>query len=195
MRRHLSIAAMLVLVVAMVGGGVATAADSDQGHKTRMLTLYSRETSFTYVTATGEVFTDGTEPSEEVPPGPGDRLLVVDTLYSDPDRTEEVGRNLIECTFVSATGETPEELVADALCHGVVTLHDQGDIAWQAQFRAPEAFEADPFVTVALTGGTGKFERAGGSAEIFDESPEDGEESLSRYEIRLLKFKVQHRRP
>lgn len=191
MRRLLTTSATLLLLIGLVGGGVATAGERDHKRdkpRAKELTLHSRETSSMFVTASGEVFEGPGEP--EVAPGPGDRFLVVDTLFRDPERTEEVGRNLIECTFITALGETEEEFTADVLCHGVVTLDDQGDLAWQAQFRAPEAFLEDPFVTVAITGGTGAFERAGGSAQIFDESPEDQSESLARYEVRLLLFRT-----
>jgi hypothetical protein len=190
MRRIVSMSALLVLLVGLIGGGVATADDQRGKSGVQELTLYATETSFTIVTATGEVFPGGEEPL----PSAGDRFLLVDTLYADPERTEEVGRNLVECTFVTVTGEVEEELTAQALCAGVVALDGQGDLAWQGQFRIPEAFaEEGPIITVAITGGTGAFERAGGSAAIFDETPEEAEQSLSRYEIRLLQFKVGHR--
>lgn len=191
MRRVFTMSATLLLLVGLVGGGVATAGERDHKrdkHRAQELTLYATEASAVYVTATGEVFEDTAEP--EAPPSPGDRFLVVDALFSDEERTKEVGRNLIECTLITAAGEVEEEFAADILCHGVVTLHGKGDLAWQAQFSAPEAFQEQPFVTVAITGGTGAFDRAGGAVEIFDESPEEGSETLSRYEVSLLRFRT-----
>jgi hypothetical protein len=198
MRRMLTMGAIVALLLGVIG---PAASAGDQRHDetgVQTMTLFSQETSFTFVTATGEVFADGAEPEPGTPEpfaGPGDRFLLVDTLFSDPERTLEVGRNLVQCTFVTATGETEEEFTADGLCHGVVTLDSQGDLAWQGQFRIPESFtEEGPIITVAITGGTAAFERAGGSAAIFDESPE-GDESLARYEIRLLTFKVHPGKP
>lgn len=195
MRRVFATSATLLLLVGLVGGGVAAAGEREtpQHHKrdkhhVQELTLYATETSFTFVTVAGEVFTDE-EP--EIAPGPGDRFLAVDTLFADAERTEEVGRNLIECTLITAAGETEEEFTADVLCHGVVSLTDQGDLAWQGQFRIPESFLSEPFITVAITGGTGAFTRAGGSVAIFDESPEDDSETLSRYEVSLLRFRTE----
>ncbi len=189
MRRIVTMGALLVLLLGMISGGVAIADDRGGTPGVQKLTLYGTRTSFTIVPATGEVPPDGEAPL----PSPGDRFLLVDTLYADPERTEEVGRNLAECTFVTATGEVEEEFMAQALCAGVVVLDGQGDLAWQGQFRLAFVAQEGPVITVALTGGTGAFERAGGSAAIFEESPEEGEEVLSRYEIRLLAFKVQHR--
>lgn len=194
----ITLSALLLLIGLVAGGGVAAAGEDSRSkqrddHKAKHLTLYAEETSNTTIPAGG----DPVEGEPDEPPSAGDRFVIVDTLYRDADRTDEVGRNLVECTFISATGETEEEFAADLLCHGVVTLDGKGDIAWQAQTSFSGGEQADPdtpFVTVAITGGTGAFQKAGGQAEIFDIS-EEGEDApvLSRYEIELRKFKTERR--
>lgn len=183
MRRIIVTLSALLLLIGLLGGGVASA---DKKHKHRkhdgkQLTLYADETSSTDVPSRGE----------EEPPQVGDRFLIVDTLYRDRRLRREVGQNLIDCTFVSVSGETEEDFAASLLCHGVLTLDGKGDISWQGQtsFSAEEPEADAPFITVALTGGTGRFTNAGGEAEIF----ETGEESQTRYEIDLLKFKTSRR--
>jgi hypothetical protein len=196
----------LALLLGVGVAGVATARN-DHDKRAQRLTLWAEETAFTWVTATGEVFTG---PDEEEPPSdprPGDRFISVETLYSDQERSTEVGRNDIACDVTEVRGEFPqEEPPPDAeldfflriLCRGVVSLHGQGDIAWQGATEfSDEAFEQDPtttpLITVALTGGTGVFNRAGGEARIFDFEGEDGDDAaLSRYELILYTLRAEH---
>jgi hypothetical protein len=170
----------LGLVLLLVAGAVAALAQPDGRRGQVRFNLYAVEDSFTWITADGTV-----DPGEDTPPGPGDRFVTVDTLYSDEARQDEVGRNDVECTFTSASGETEEDFEAQLLCHGVVTLDGAGTLAWQgATDDFADTAGEGPFIRVGLTGGTGQFRAAGGQVNVFDTS--EGEEASARYEIRLL---------
>lgn len=193
-RRVLPVLVASTVTLGLVGlAGPAAVADN-QHPKKQMLTLYGVQTAFTGILATGEVFTDE-EPDQ--PPTAGARFVEVDTLYSDAEHTAEVGRNDISCVFTETTG-SEGDFGANVLCNGVVTIIGQGTLAWQGTTSfGPDSEESPetPFITVALTGGTGAFTAAGGQASIFDVTPrpageEEPEEVLSRYDIELLTFKT-----
>lgn len=178
MRRALAVGSAVALVV--LSGGSAAADNHDKGGDGGSggeLTLYATESSVTLLTPQGE------EAGEEDLPEAGARFIVVDTLYSDEDRKDEVGRNDLVCTVTEVTDETS----IDVLCSGVVRLDDKGSLAWQGAvtFEATEEESDDePFIVVAITGGTEDFAEAKGQVEIFDDGSTE-EESLSRYEVEL----------
>lgn len=183
--RTRTLAAGVAVALVVTTGAAALASDGKgRSGKSTDVTLYATETSSTYITATGQV-----DPPEAALPAPGDRFVSVDTLYADVARTETVGRNDISCTFTEVSGTTEADVRLSLLCDGVVTLDGQGSLAWQgAALLGAEVDPSSPFITVALTGGTGAFTRAGGEVDVFDESTTETE-SLTRYELdlRLLK--------
>lgn len=186
----------LLMVVLLVLGSTAAFAESGSKHRDNgkaghkgVVVLHATETSTTAITADGTVLTED-DMEEQGPPSAGDRFLLVDTLYLDEARTELAGRNDIECTVTEFSGTSEEDFEQHMLCHGVVTLDGAGTLAWQAalHFSAMAESEFDPeapFATVAITGGTGEYFGANGQAQLFDTSPEDSVESLTRYEVKL----------
>ncbi|MFA9444930.1 hypothetical protein [Egicoccus sp. AB-alg6-2] len=188
----------LLMIVLLVLGSTAAFAEGGTkhrddhgkkgGHHKGVLVLHATETSATYITADGRVFTDEDEEEvDDLMPSAGDRFLLVDTLYSDEARTALVGRNDIECTVTAFSGTSEEDFSQNLLCHGVVTVDGAGTLAWQGavQFSSMTEFDpAMPFATVAITGGTGQYLGASGQAKLFDTSTDD-DESLTRYEVKL----------
>jgi len=190
MRTRRMLVTGLVLSLLSLGTGGAVAASAQE----KDLTFYAEEASSVDVTRTGEVF----EGDEDYTPAAGDRFIIVDKLYSDEARSDAAGRNDIACTVTEFSGEFPEgepapgdevDFLLRFICEGVIDLGDDGTLTWQgaAEF-SDETSEGDdvPFITVAITGGTGDFKRAGGQAELFDiGSDEEGAPVLTRYEVAL----------
>jgi hypothetical protein len=194
-----------LLLVALLGGAAIAQNDGfeAQDHDSRddrpaaELTLYASETDSAFITADGQVFHEE-EADEEGGPGIGDRFAGAEALYDDAERTNEVGRNDITCTVTEASGEfpaeepddpadLPDDLFLALYCDGVVTLFDQGSLSWQGStFFTADFDEEAPFITVAINGGTGAFNRAGGEVEIF----ETDEEGDSIYEITLFNLRA-----
>jgi hypothetical protein len=191
--RTRTIAVMIVAMLVLSTGAAAVAHDGKGKGKgpggVTALTLYATETAATFITAGGDVIA----PDDETMPTAGARFLAVDTLYGDAARTDQVGRNDIECTLTEVTGTSEADASASLLCNGVVTLDGQGTLAWQAAVTFAgmegEVDPSQPFATVALTGGTGAFTRAGGEVVLFDESTSE-DVSLTRYEVSLLRFRT-----
>lgn len=178
-RAALALGSAIALVALTAGSAAADTNGGDNGKDSGdTLTLYATESTSVALSPEGEELGD-----DEVPTA-GARIVVVDTLYSDEDREDEVGRNDVACTF---TEVADDEKSANLLCEGVVTLDDEGTLAWSgaASFDfAEEPSEDEPFIVVAITGGTEDFVDAGGQVEIFDDGSTD-EENLSRYEVDL----------
>ena len=195
MRRLLAVIAGLLLLLGLLGPNAVAGEDrtTDPDDHRPTLTLYATETSSVAISPTGEV-----DPAEDDPSGfaPGARFLAVDTLYSDEARTKRVGRNDLSCDVTEITGPAEEPTGASLLCSGVIALDDQGSLAWQASvsFAMTEAEDSEaPFATVAITGGTGDFRKAGGQVAIFEEGTpgeDEDSESLTRYEVELLQLKA-----
>lgn len=189
MRRYITLLCFVILALGLAVPAHAheVSRDDRDDDDSDSFTLWATETYFALVSPDGTVTEDFEE--EEFDPQVGTRFFSIDTLYSDADRTDEVGTNRIECVVTRAGGETEEDFFADLLCNGVVRLDDRGDISWQTavSFTAETADTDDPFVVIALTGGTDEFIGASGQVDVFDESDDDVEETLSRYEITLLR--------
>jgi hypothetical protein len=213
LRRIFAVTSALVLL-ALVSGAALAGDMEAQDHDTRddrpaaTFSLYAAESEFTYVTADGQVFH---EEDEEAffDPGAGDRFLIVDTVYDDEARSSEVGRNDIVCTVTEARGEfpgpdfdpetdeLPDDLFFAAYCAGVLSVAD-GSLSWQGSFsEGSEDFAAEPdpdtpFTTLAITGGTGAYNRAGGEVELFDTTdPDDPEaDSTGRYDVTLFNLRA-----
>lgn len=205
----------LVLLVTL-GGAALAGATEVQNHDSRndrpvsTIDLYAVETAFTYVTADGQVFHEEDEETFFAP-GAGDRLLIVDTVYDNEARRDrdEVGRNDIVCNITESRGdfpgpdfdpetdELPDDLFFSAYCEGVLTLED-GSLSFQGSFtQDAEDFteEVDPdtaFATLAITGGTGDYNRAGGEVSLFDISDYDepDAETVNRYEVTLFALRA-----
>ena len=189
--RRLLFGAISRLLVGLVAGS-ATASDRAQGggrdDRATELTLYATETAFTLVSATGQVNPPEDDPSAFTA---GARLLIVETVFSDEARTKPAGRNDILCTIIEVTGTVEAPGDATLVCDGVIRLNDKGSLTWMGSvtFAAAEEEPEGAFATLAITGGTGKFRAAGGEITIFDEST-TADETLSRYEIDLLRFET-----
>ena len=214
-RRVLAIMSALVLLVTLGGAAIAQTTEA-QNHDARddqpaaRFDLYSEETAFTYVTAAGHVFHEADEEAFFAP-GAGDRFTIVDTVYDDERRRDrdEIGRNDIVCTvtetrgdfpgpdFDPETDELPDDLFFAAYCTGVLTLED-GSLSWQGSFSEDaEDFseEVDPdeaFAALAITGGTGDYNRAGGEVSLFDitDYEDDEAETVNRYEVTLFNLRA-----
>lgn len=198
--------AVPLLAALLVLGLVAPAAVA--GHRdgkkpprhVQELTLYASEDASTFITREGQVIVD----EEFFAPNVGDRIVVTETVYDDADRTNDVGRNHLECTITEVVGELPEEEPAEGeeipffrvsfVCTGVLDMFGQGTLSWTglAAFSSEDIDVepgTQPFATVAITGGTEAFLGAAGQVAIFDELSEDEDEVLSRYEVTLLTSK------
>ena len=196
MRRSL----VLVLATLMALAVLAPAAGSDdrRGREhDKSFTLYATEYSNITITREGEV----SENEEEFAPDLGDRFVVLETVYDDAERTDEVGRNHIECTITHVAGEFPEAEPAEGVeppffevefvCSGVLDLQDRGTLSWSGVtgFSSDDFTEEsseEPFIVLAITGGTGDLVGASGEVTIFDDPTGSEEETLSRYEVSLL---------
>lgn len=170
--RRFTLTALVVLVLGVAGAVAATAGDDD-------LTLWARELRATDLAPDGTDVTDDEDRTPEV----GDRFMIVDELFADDDLTDEVGTNTIHCTVNDVVGESEDDFAMRLLCHGVARL-DGDDLSWQALavFSSDdEPDEDDPFVTVAITGGTGDLDEAAGQIELFETDDPD----VVRYEVDL----------
>jgi hypothetical protein len=166
------------------------------------LTLYTIEDVSTTITREGDVLTD--DAAEEMAPEVGDRFIATDTVYADAERTDEVGRNHIQCVVSEVAGELPETEPTEGeelpyfrlsiLCSGVLDLFGQGTLSWSGVTTfTSEDFEElteeemldKPFIVVAITGGTFDFVGASGEVAIFEEESPVEDETWNRYEVAL----------
>lgn len=205
MRRSLFITVLATLLAIALLAPAATAKSDGKKHgHSEKFTLYAVEDEgFVTITREGDVLTD--EEEESSTPDPGDRFVGTETVYSDEDRTDEVGRNHIECTVTESFGEFPTEEPAQGeeigrfgvsfVCAGVLDLYDQGTLSWSgvtgfsSEDFVEEPDENVPFIDLAINGGTDELIGSSGQATIFEEAGNDEEEVLSRYEVELLKSK------
>jgi hypothetical protein len=167
MRRVLSVLAALALVGLVSGSAAAGDGNGDDGDED--LTWYASESSST-----------DPDPFEA-----GATFVFVDTLFSDEDREDEVGRNDGACTVTEFEGSEDNPETATIMCTGVITLDDSGTLTWSGAvtFEGEEESDSDePFATIAITGGTDDHLDAGGEIDVFEE----GDEGDTRYEVTLL---------
>lgn len=198
--RYPLVVSALVGLTAMPAAAHTSHGDTDTDDT---LTLYAVEEDAIYITRQGEVIVD----EEAVPatPAQGDGFLSTDALYEDEERTELVGRNHIECTVTEVVGELPTEELEDpddyedfrttTSCSGVVQLFGQGTLTWSgaATFSLDDLLEEiesgydfdEPFITVAITGGTQELIGANGQVDVFDEEAPTEDEVWTRYEVQL----------
>jgi hypothetical protein len=161
--------------------------------------LYAIEDTSTLITREGEVYSGDDEPDFD--PDVGDRFVVLESVYYDAERTDEAGRNHIECTISESVGEFPEMEPAEGepwpsfavsfVCSGVLDLHEHGTMSWSGVtgFTSEDEFEEgqpeSPFIVLAVTGGTGGLIGASGEVVVYEEDT-GSDDILSRYEVHLL---------
>lgn len=171
MRRLLMVGSTL----ALVGLVNANAYAADDNGKSKDLTLWATETLTSY---------------PDDPPEAGDSLTFTATIYEDEDRDDEVGRNDGVCTVTEVEGDADKPDSLTFVCYGTLQIDDKGSLSWSGsatmEDESPDSDE--PFITLAITGGTGDYKDAGGYVEVFDES-DDGDEGDQRYEAKLLHLK------
>ena len=133
-------AAVLLLVGAFDAISIASAAPQHATNKTKVLHLISHQVSL-------EVIDLGKKGDS-----PGDQVLESTVEFQNGQR---VGRSVLTCvaiTFTSTRGP-------DVLCHGATVFHDG-----QIEFQGETTFTT-PF-TVAVTGGTGRYQNVGGQLTV-----------------------------
>jgi hypothetical protein len=139
--KAIAVAAAVLLVGAL--GAISTASAAPQQaatSKTKVLHLISHQVSL-------EVIDLGKKGDSA-----GDQVLESTVEYQNGQR---VGRSVLTCvavTFSSTRGP-------DALCHGATVFRDG-----QIEFQGETTFTT-PF-TVAVTGGTGKYQNVGGQLTV-----------------------------
>lgn len=91
-------------------------------------------------------------------PSPGDYLVFREKVF-DEDSKERVGHLSVQCFFHFPF--TPQRVTF--YCEGSLTLVEQGQLTFQGAFVSTEATRE---FTLAITGGTGEFEAAGGEVLV-----------------------------
>jgi hypothetical protein len=144
--RHVALLAIIVLGVLVAGTGVASANGKGR-HPLRIVATQIQS----------EFLDLGT-------PGPslGDELVFSERLFR---HHREVGESGVVCTVTAAT---PPYDVLTFHCVGTLKLRS-GQITLQGLIEVQGMDDRGPFV-VAITGGTGRFKGAGGTAVIRDVS-------------------------
>ncbi len=143
MRRHAASATVVAIILAVGLVAVQAAAGSDNPGKGMTIDLYSRLTDLNGIA----------QPSQ-----PGDEGYVGRDLYAlggDPSSPvpigEPIGRLVGVCTLVTAS---------EGICHGVYDLTGRGTLTAYLELEVGSGVNH-----VAITGGTGEFAGASGTAE------------------------------
>jgi hypothetical protein len=148
---------LVALGLLLAGTGVANAGGHSHGKKA--LRLVAEEIQSDYL----DLGTPG--------PSLGDELVFSETLFG---KRREVGTSGVVCTVTQAVA--PYDVVSYH-CVGTLSL-ERGQITLQGLIEVQGEDDPGPFV-VAITGGTGKYSGAGGTAIVRDV----GERSI--YKLRL----------
>lgn len=193
MRKSFALLVAALLALAVLATGAAAHDDGGKQARGTSLTLHAVEDDFVAISREGGVL-----PEDEFAPQVGDRLVLTETVFADEARTEQVGRNHIECTFTEAEGEIPEEPPAGGdppafavsfVCAGVLDLFGQGTLSWSGVTGFSSQDEPgpdEPFIVLAVTGGTSDLIGASGEVQVFEVAGAAEDEVLSRYEVTLL---------
>jgi hypothetical protein len=89
-------------------------------------------------------------------PGPGDQLIETTVDFQHGTR---VDRSVINCVAITATARRQ-----DVLCHGaMIFTHGQVQLQGETRFHTPFA--------MAVTGGTGAYQRGGGQLTLLRTLP------------------------
>jgi hypothetical protein len=141
MRKLAIVGATLALLVGVMGAwSIASAAPQHPAtSKTKVLHLISHQVSLQVI--------DLGEKGDSV----GDQVIESTVELQHGQR---VGRGLLTCVAVTFTSKGP-----DVLCHGAIVFRDG-----QVQFQGETTFRT-PF-TVAVTGGTGSYQKVGGQLTV-----------------------------
>ena len=142
-------------VVALAGGSLVAAtstamATNSDGWNTPILKLTTETIDFAVI--------DVGAPGPAL--GQGDQIISADKVFSSG---KEIGTDGVVCTVVNAT---PDALT----CQWVMTLSlPDGQLSLQGIADRPTGPPTEPLAfTLAVTGGTGHYRGAGGSADIVD---------------------------
>lgn len=145
MRKRLSLAAVLAIVIGVAGASLAYAGDSSDDESTQTIHLVTKTVQEAELDLGKEGF------------GQGDQFVFADDLFRDG---KKVGDNGGVCTAVRVgPGES-------ATFQCLVTLSlPKGEITIQGLFTSSGAQEPAPF-DIAITGGTGAYRSADGEVEV-----------------------------
>jgi hypothetical protein len=146
--RHVALLAIVVLGMLIAGTGVATAKGKGKGSHPLRIAATQIQSEFLDLGTPG--------------PSLGDELLFSERLFR---HNREVGESGVVCTV---TGATPPYDVLTYQCVGTLKLRS-GQITLQGLVEVQGMDDPGPFV-VAITGGTGKFNDAGGTAVVREVS-------------------------
>jgi hypothetical protein len=161
--RHVALLAIVVLGMLVAGTGVASA----KGKSKHPLRIVATQIQSEYL----DLGTPG--------PSLGDELVFSERLLR---HHREVGESGVVCTV---TGATPPYDVLTFQCVGTLKLRS-GQITLQGLIEVQGMDDPGPFV-VAITGGTGKFDNAGGTAVVRNVS-----ETRSIYKLFFSSGKKSH---
>jgi len=148
-------AALTLGAVALAGGSLVAAtstamATSGDGWNSPILKLTTETINFAVI--------DVGAPGPAL--GQGDQIVSADKVFKNG---QEIGTDGVVCTVVNST---PDALT----CQWVMTVSlPDGQLTLQGIADGPTGPPTEPLeYTLAVTGGTGKYRGAGGSADIMD---------------------------
>lgn len=142
--RYAALLAIVVLGTLIAGSGVASAKGKGKGRHPLRIAATQIQSDFLDLGAPG--------------PSLGDELVFSERLFR---HHREVGESGVVCTV---TGATPPYDVLTYHCVGTLKLRS-GQITLQGLIEVQGMDDPGPFV-VAITGGTGRFNDAGGTAVV-----------------------------
>lgn len=133
-------AAILLLLGTVATVSIASAAPQTAKHpKIQVLHFITHETSFELIDLGKKGFS------------PGDQAVETETLLQNG---KQIGRDVLNCVAITVSAQG-----IDALCHGALILR-----GGQIQVQGETTFTT-PF-TVAVTGGTGRYQNVGGQLTV-----------------------------
>ena len=148
---RITLVVVVLMAVTLATPGVTLASTSSGGsstdHGAQIISLFSTQDALAFINVDQSPGTDATL---------GDELVVRDTVFDHAGGTE-VGSDAAVCTVV--------KVAKDALtfqCVATYVLTDRGQIATQGIVELPAGDETGFTFDLAVTGGTGEFEGAGG---------------------------------
>ncbi len=174
-------------VAAIIGLAACSGGSGDaRPGPTEVLRFYSTANfdAEVYVRANGEP----APTSQNDVAAPGDITILEDDLFAIKEGSNEPTGNQLgtargQCTFLSVTDPKLTSLHADALCNGVVAL-DGGTLTLDASVTVD--FSKPAVDHYAITGGTGKYAGAHGTADVTTlPSTDDTEAAI--YELHITR--------
>jgi Dirigent-like protein len=173
-------------VVAIIGLAACSSDSGTAQANTEVLRFYSTANfdAEVYVRANGAP----APTSQNDVAAPGDLTILQDDLFAIKEGSNEptgsqVGSARGQCTFLSVADPNLTSLHADALCNGVVAL-DGGTLLLDASVTVD--FSKPAVDHYAITGGTGKYAGAHGTADVTTlPSTDDTEAAI--YELHITR--------